>query len=181
MKHILKISILLLLIVSCKEPEARRPISQKSGTFFKESAERNKRLNEKERLAIENLIKLDSSKTYITSDNGFWYTYTNKIENDTVTANFGDILMFEYNVKDLSGNTIYTKDELKPQRYAMDQQEMFSGMREGLKLMKAGESITFIFPSLKAYGYYGDENKIDSNLPIICDVTLHSITKSDKN
>ena len=50
--------------------------------------------------------------------------------------------------------------------YYVDQQELFSGLREGLKLMKEGESVTFIFPSQKAYGYYGDDNKIGSNVPL---------------
>jgi len=58
----------------------------------------------------------------------------------------------------------------------MDKQELFTGLREGLKLMKAGETATFIFPSQKAYGYYGDENKITHNTPIICEVTVNSIT-----
>ena len=58
----------------------------------------------------------------------------------------------------------------------MDQQELFSGLREGLKLMKEGESISFIFPSQKAYGYYGDSDKIGPNVPLICDVSLLKLT-----
>ena len=58
----------------------------------------------------------------------------------------------------------------------MDKQELFTGLREGLKLMKAGETYTFIFPSQKAYGYYGDEKKIGANTPIITQVTVKSIT-----
>ena len=54
----------------------------------------------------------------------------------------------------------------------------FSGLREGLKLMKEGESITFIFPSQKAYGYYGDENKIGRNVPLICEVSLLKLTNN---
>jgi len=172
---------LLFLITSCHDAEARRPISSTSGTFIKESIERNKQLNEKERVLIEALIKSDTSKAYIASENGFWYSYTTKIENDSITAKFGDILEYNYDVKHLDGSIIYSKEDIKPQRYAMDQQELFSGLREGLKLMKAGESVVFIFPSLKAYGYYGDLNKIGTNIPIICDVTLQSITKSKSN
>jgi len=63
----------------------------------------------------------------------------------------------------------------------MDQEEIFSGLREGLKLMKAGETITFLFPSDKAYGYYGDENKIGANISIICTVTINSITQKETN
>mgnify|MGYP003656434644 FL=1 len=57
----------------------------------------------------------------------------------------------------------------------MDQQELFTGLREGLKLMQAGETVTFLFPSHKAYGYYGDENKIGTNIPLVCKVTVNSI------
>ena len=63
----------------------------------------------------------------------------------------------------------------------MDQQELFTGLREGLKLMKAGETVTFLFPSQKAYGYYGDENKIGTNIPLICQVTVNSIIKKQTN
>ena len=60
-----------------------------------------------------------------------------------------------------------------------DKQELFTGLREGLKLMKPDESVTFIFPSQKAYGYYGDDNKIGTNIPLICEVTLNTITQEN--
>ncbi len=52
------------------------------------------------------------------------------------------------------------------------QEELFKGLREGLKLMKTNETIKFIFPSQMAYGYYGDDNKIGRNTPIISEVTI---------
>jgi FKBP-type peptidyl-prolyl cis-trans isomerase len=57
----------------------------------------------------------------------------------------------------------------------MDKQELMTGLREGLKIMKEGETVTFVFPSYKAYGYYGDMNKIGSNTPIISKVTIINI------
>jgi FKBP-type peptidyl-prolyl cis-trans isomerase len=60
----------------------------------------------------------------------------------------------------------------------MDKQELFTGLREGLKLMKTGETVTFLFPSQKAYGYYGDQNKIGSNMPLICEVTVLAIKEN---
>ena len=44
--------------------------------------------------------------------------------------------------------------------------------------MKKGEKITFIFPSQMAYGYYGDDNKIDANTPLICEVIVRDIIKN---
>ena len=177
----LLILVLIMLAVSCKEPEARRPISVKTGSFIDASIERNKQLNTKEQTIIQNLMQ-QQENNYIASESGFWYYYNNKVEFDTlVTPNFGDIITYDYNVKTLNGETIYSKEDIKTQTYAMDQQELFTGLREGLKLMKSGETVTFMFPSQKAYGYYGDKNKIGSNTPLVCEVTIHSIKQNQSN
>ncbi|UKM65046.2 gliding motility-associated peptidyl-prolyl isomerase GldI [Flavobacteriaceae bacterium GSB9] len=180
MNKLLKIAFVLLLF-SCKTPEARRPISVKSGSFIDASVERNKKLNAKEQASIEKLLK-QQQQEYFASESGFWYYYNTKIENDTLnTPEFGDIVDFNYDVKSLSGTVIYSAEDLKTQRYAMDKEEIFTGLREGLKLMKTGETVTFLFPSQKAYGYYGDENRIGSNVPLICKVTVNSITSNQTN
>ena len=180
-RAILFILILAVGLSSCKSPEARRPISQKSGSFIKISAERNKKLNAEESKQIQTIIKQDTSKNYIASQSGFWYYYNTKVEKDTITPVFGDIVNFDYDVKDFNGNDIYSDEEIHPRNYAMDQEEIFTGLREGLKLMKPGETVTFLFPSQKAYGYYGDKNRIGTNTPVICEVTVNSIiqTKND--
>ena len=116
---------------------------------------------------------------YIASESGFWYYYNNKAIIDTLkTPDFGDVINYNYNVKSLNGNVIYSTEDIKTQTYAMDREELFTGLREGLKLMRSGETVTFLFPSQKAYGYYGDENKIGSNMPLICEVTVNSITEN---
>lgn len=169
---------IILLAFGCKTPEARRPVTVKSGSFIDASVERNKKLNAKEKKHIENLMKLEAH-TYIASESGFWYYYNNKSTIDTLkTPVFGDIINYNYNIKSLNGHVIYSTEEIKTQNYAMDKEELFTGLREGLKLMKPGETVTFIFPSQKAYGYYGDENKIGSNTPLICEVTVNSITQN---
>ncbi|RXJ50672.1 gliding motility-associated peptidyl-prolyl isomerase GldI [Gelidibacter gilvus] len=180
-RAILFILVLALGVSSCKSPEARRPISQKSGSFIKTSAERNKKLNAEESAQIINIIKKDTSKTYIASESGFWYYYNTKVEKDTITPTFGDIVNFDYDVKDFNGNDIYSDNEIHPRDYAMDQEEIFTGLREGLKLMKPGETVTFLFPSQKAYGYYGDKNKIGTNTPVICEVTVNSIIQNQND
>jgi gliding motility-associated peptidyl-prolyl isomerase len=181
MKQFIVLLIICSSIFSCKSPEARRPISNTSGSFIKASAERNIKLNELEHKRIQQIIDADTANTYIASENGFWYYYNTKIEGDSIKAKFGDIVNFNYNVKDLNNNTIYSKEELKTVNYAMDQQELFSGLREGLKLMKAGETVTFLFPSQKGFGYYGDENKIGTNIPLKCEVTVNKITQKQTN
>ncbi len=171
MKHSILYIIPLILIYSCKSSEARQPILNNSGTFIDASIKRNKKLNKNEYKQIEALIK-DSEKSFLSSDYGFWYYYNFKIEATTKTPKFGDLVYYTYNVKTLKNKEIYSKKDLNQQTYYIDQQELFSGLREGLKLMKEGEVITFIFPSQKAYGYYGDNDQIGRNEPLICEVSL---------
>lgn len=166
----------MLLCFGCKSPEARMPESVQSGSFLKESAERNKKLNEKEKNLIQSIIKNNPDKNYIASESGFWYYYNTKVESDTIQPEFGDIVDFDYNISDINGNEIY---DVENRTYVMDKQELFTGLREGLKLMKPEESVTFIFPSQKAYGYYGDDKKIGTNIPLICEVTLNTITQEN--
>src|SRR5690554_99266 len=175
MSRILTILIGTLLLVACKSPEARRPVSSKSGSFIDESVERNIKLKEREEAYIKKIMSENPEQNYIASENGFWYYYNVKRADSLISPDFGDIVNFNYNIKTLNNELIYSQEELKNQTYVMDKQELFSGLREGLKLMKPGETVTFMFPSQKAYGYYGDENRIGVNVPLICEVSVNSI------
>lgn len=154
-----------------------------SGTFIKESAERNKKIYDEEKDFIQKIISEDSSHDYISSDKGFWYFYNKR---DTTTSNMpnpGDIVKFTYDIRDFDGDLILSEKENGLQKYKVDQsnQELISGVRDGIKLMKAGETVTFLFPSYKAFGYYGIEEKLGTNIPVQSTVTLHSIEQSNEN
>ena len=177
---------LILLIVGftgCKSPEARRPVTQNSGSYINESIIRNRQLVAQEEAEIMELIELDSTTEYIASNTGFWYYYNKKSTDTTKTETpaFNDVVTFDYSIKSLYGDVIYAEGELPTKTYAIDKEELFSGLREGLKLMKEGEVVTFLFPSHKAFGYYGDKNKIGTNLPIITTVSLYSIVHETNN
>jgi len=171
------------LIGSCKSPEARRPLQSHSGTFIKESADRNKKIYDEEKSFIEKIIAQDSTHDYIASENGFWYFYNKKDTANTEMPDLGDVVKFTYNIKDLNGTEILSEKENGLQQYKVDQsnQELISGVREGIKLMKAGETVTFLFPSYKAFGYYGIEEKLGTNIPVQSTITLHSIEPSNEN
>ena len=171
------IFLMSILFLSCKGPEARLPVRSQSGTFIKESVVRNKEIYEKEKTIIEQLMAKDSSKTYYASESGFWYFYNKRDSTDTEKPEVGDLVEFTYNIKDLMGNNILTEEDNGLQYYKIDQsnQDLISGVREGVKLMKEGETATFLFPSYKAYGYYGIENRLGTNIPVQSTITLHSI------
>lgn len=177
MNKLLLTCFIFISLFACKSPEARKPETVKTGSFIKESAIRNKKLLKAEEKAIQNYIKANDSMQFKASEYGFWVSKDSVVDTtNSVPPKFGDIVNFDFNLSALNGQTIYTASELKNRNYAMDKEELFTGLREGLKLMKAGETFTFIFPSQKAYGYYGDENKIGRNTPLISKVTINSIT-----
>jgi gliding motility-associated peptidyl-prolyl isomerase len=176
MKNLHLFLIAVICCFSCKSPEPRMPENVRSGTFLKESAERSRKLNAAEQELIETIIANNPEVDYIASESGFWYFYRSKNTTDIASPQFGDVVDFEFNISNLEGVEIYPTSN---RTYIIDKEELFTGLREGLKLMKPQEKVTFIFPSQKAFGYYGDDNKIGTNTPLICEVTLNSIIKTN--
>lgn len=175
MKYIILL-LLFLSIVACKEPQARKPVNVKSGSYMQSSIDRTKKIMQLENEAIAAYIKSDSTNTYLNSGKGFKYTYLKKDTVNTYTPNFGDQLLYNYSVSDLNNNTIYSTTEVGDKTYFIDQKaEIIEGFRQGLKMIKTGEEIKFIFPSQLAYGYSGDRKKIEINTPIICIVNLKEV------
>jgi len=170
-----------LFAVSCKSPEARPPVKSTSGSFIQESVERNKKIYAQERSTIASIIEENRDTPYLASDSGFWYYYNVKDSTAAVSPKLGDAVTFTYDVKKLNGDVVVSEKENGLQNYRIDKsnQELISGIRDGLKFMKAGETVTFLFPSFKAYGYYGIENKLGTNVPIQSTVTLKTIQKQE--
>lgn len=183
MKKTSKIVLLVVVMtafISCKQQQARMPISRSSGTFMKESVARNKKLIAGEEGKIDSIIKSNPKIQYIASKKGYWYHYEIKNEKDTLRPKKGDIAQFDYEIKDMKGNVVYSEVELRPQTYKVDKQNIMMGLRDGIKLMRKNERVTFLFPSHMAFGYHGDNKRIGSNQPLICTVTLNDFKPEEK-
>ena len=72
---------------------------------------------------------------------------------------------------------LYIKKQEKS--YKIDKEDFIPALQDGIKLMKIGETITFVIPSYRAFGVTGDGNKIEVNQTIKSTVTLIDI-KSNK-
>lgn len=171
-----KILLILILIAfsSCKEPEARRPVSVKTHTSLKSTIDPMKGLTKKADESIQAYIQIDSTRTYINSNNGFWYTILESSDSK-VFPKEGDLVSFEMEILDLQNQVLYSKEELGLQNYKVDRQELITGLQKGLKLMSPGEKFQFLIPFYSAYGILGDRNKIKSNQSIIAIITLKTI------
>ncbi|GLB49886.1 gliding motility-associated peptidyl-prolyl isomerase GldI [Neptunitalea lumnitzerae] len=180
MKKYFAILSLTLFVFSCSDPEPRKPITSTSGTFFKESVERNKKILEKEESYIQKIIEKDSTHTYYPSEEGFWFTYTDKRDDTDYTPKENDLVALIYDIQTLNGKTIYSKAVIDTTLYKVDKQEnLFLGLRKAVKLLKKGEKATFFFPSSLAYGYIGDQKKIGVNTPLKSTLQILEIQKSN--
>lgn len=174
MKYLIPIVIVGFLF-SCQSPKPREPVVKQSGHFIEESASRNKKLLQKEEKQIKAIISKDTAHHYKNSSQGFWYRYDKRNKEDTLTPTKGDLVTFNYDISTLDGKPIYSTSEIGKRQYKVDKENVFTGLRQGLKLMKEGETLTFYFPSYKAFGYYGDNDKIGRNQAIKSTITLRSI------
>ncbi len=180
MKKVL-LSLLILATVACSGPEPRKPVQVKSGSFFKASVERSKKILEIETKVITELIQRDSLRTYISSNSGFWYTYETKKDSSEYLPKSNDVLLLTYNVMALNGDTIYKVKDIGLVEHAVDKSQLFPGLRNAVKLLQKGEQATFIFPSSQGYGYKGDNDRIGPNVPIQSSVKLLEIRKDSSN
>lgn len=169
-----------IVLASCSQQQARMPVSRSSGTFMKESMARNKTLIKGEESRIDSIIKSNPKVKYLASQKGYWYRYVTQNTTDTLRPKKGDVAKFDYRIEDLKGNVIYSEVELKPQNYLVDKQNILMGLRDGIKLMRKNETVTFLFPSHMAYGFRGDTKRIGPNQPIMCTVTLHEFKPEEK-
>ncbi|WP_157730250.1 gliding motility-associated peptidyl-prolyl isomerase GldI [Tenacibaculum jejuense] len=165
---------LVVLVGACNSPEARRPVKHTTSNFYKEVIEENIKLNQLEKKQIENSLAKDTLNNYLSSPSGFWYTYNKKDSLSTITPKKGDVVTIQYSITDFYNSPIYEEQKIE---YKVDKEDFIPALQEGIKLMKKGETITFVIPSYRAYGVTGDGNKIRMNQTLKSKLTLIDIKK----
>lgn len=169
--------ILLIGLLGCEGPVPRKPIKVSTGTSIKVSVERNKALLDKEEKLIQNIILKDTLHTYENSTSGSWFYYLSKNEKTEETAQANDLISLTYNVVSFDNDTIYSMNDVGVLQYTADKLPLFPGLRNSVKLLKEGETATFLFPSSLGYGYHGDNQKIGINVPIKSTIAILKIEK----
>ncbi len=170
----------LLFIAGCGGPEPRKPKKVKSGSYYKESIERSKQLLAKEERLIQDIIKADTTHSYVNSASGSWYFYNNKSETADYFPQPDDLVTLAYNILSFQNDTIYSMNQIGVQKYKVDKQELFPGLRNSVKLLKEGEVATFLYPSSLGYGYPGDGDKIGVNVPLKSTLVILKIEKESE-
>lgn len=167
----------LIFLVSCEPTTARKPVERKKRSDLDKTVAINKKMFALEQERMQAYIQLDSANNYSNSHKGFWYAKLAKSD-DSPQPVKGDIVSYEQEITALDGTVLYAKNELGIQTYVVDKEHVVKGVKEGIKLMREGEEVKFIFSSFVAYRVNGDPNqKIGINEPIICTIKLLKINK----
>ena len=156
----------IVLLISCQNPNPRAPLNKKKSTFLISSAARNKRLFEEDELLLLQSAKSDSLHEFEKSSSGFLYAYEKKAAASVSLPKKGETILFRYQIEDLEQNIIYDKNTLGIVEYSLDQEELLPALRLGLRMMKSGEVVVFLFPSYLCYSYQGDGDKVGVNQPL---------------
>lgn len=178
MRNIGIVLMIIFLLSACKEPEARRPVQGQTDRFIEESVIRNRQLLVREEKQILQLIEADSLSEYQQSGSGFWYTIESRSDVSEPAIEPNDAVTLSYMLATLDKDTLYSADEIGVLRVNVDKEALFPGLREGLKLLRNGDKATFLFPSALGYGYPGDQERIGTNIPLRCSVTILNVEKS---
>ncbi len=170
---------LVIFLASCGGPEPRRPKKVKSGSYFKESIERSKEILAREEDLMRKIIKVDTAHIYRSTANGSWYYYDIKNEHATYLPKADDLVTLAYNIVTFENDTLYSQEDIGPQVYKVDKQELFPGLRNSVKILKEGEVATFLFPSSLAYGYPGDGDKVGVNMPLKSTISILKVVPKE--
>ncbi|MCY4161351.1 MAG: hypothetical protein OXE77_05740 [Flavobacteriaceae bacterium] len=158
--------LMLLVTISCKEPQAQYPINKSKKNNASSSITRNKTIYSNEMGFIINRVQSDSTLRFIPSEKGFWYAFISRLSNDNKEVKPGDLIHFKMKIESINQQLIYDWDVAGVIPYRVNKEDILPILREGIQLMSLGDKAVFYSPSHLGFGYLGDGNKIGVNQPL---------------
>lgn len=101
---------------------------------------------------------------------GLRYWIYEETESDTVKS--GDLVVVKYKLKSIEGELLYETNDSLLHEFAIDYDEVESGLHEAIKLMKLGEKGIFILPAHLGHGITGDQAAIPSQTTLVYNLEL---------
>ncbi len=80
-----------------------------------------------------------------------------------------------YKISLLDGTLCYSSDSTGAKVFLIGQDNVESGLHEGIQLLHVGDKAIFILPSYLAHGLMGDDSKIPPKSSVVYDIELLSI------
>jgi FKBP-type peptidyl-prolyl cis-trans isomerase len=165
---------ILFFSISCQnadpEPQAIDP-SQLQESLIRV----NKTLAHEENLAIDRYIERRGLKME-RSGTGLRYMVINP--GNGIKAQVGMRVTVNYRIELLDGTFCYSSDSLGTNTFTVDQDQIESGIHEGIKLLSKGGKAKFILPSHLAHGLLGDQDRIPAKSSVVYDIEVVELTQT---
>ena len=157
-------------IISCSnKKDVSKPNSLNQDQVAEKLLEANKAAIEVENKQIDKLI--DSlGWNMLKTTTGLRYEIIEK-ENGP-KAETGKIARFEYEIRLLNGEIIYSSKQSGPKEFRIGSGGVESGLEEGMLLLHSGDKAKFVIPSFLAHGLSGDQDRIPPKATLIYTVKL---------
>ena len=166
--------IILSLGYSCRNSEPEAPKIDEEQ--LKESLIRvNKTLAHEENLAIDRYTERRGLKMERTGT-GLRYLILKEGQGSKALPGMG--VTVNYRIELLDGTFCYSSDSLGSKTFEVDQDQIESGIHEGIKLLSKGAKAKFILPSHLAHGLLGDEDKIPAKSTVVYDIEVIELTNN---
>ncbi len=177
MSQLITLITTLFLIVtahSCKNEPKPVASPQEIKKYKEPLVQVNKHLVEKDRIRIEKYAKRrnwDMEK----SETGLYYKISG--EGTGELAIEGDLVTIDYDLLLLDGTLCYSTDSTGAESFVVGYEDVESGLDEGIRLMKSGQSAKLIIPPHLAHGLLGDQNKIPPRSIILFELKLLEVKR----
>ncbi len=87
-------------------------------------------------------------------------------------ASYGDRAEIRYAIYLITGDPVYSSENLGTKVFTVGRGGIESGIEEGILMMREGDQATFVLPSHLAYGVPGDGNKIPRRASLVYKIEL---------
>ncbi len=164
--------LILFLGLSCNpDKHSAQQVKIRNSEMKKPLLKANRGLVNKEKEEIDSYVRRRNWPMELTGSGLRYFIY--KKGNGTA-AIAGKYAIINYKITLLDGTVCYQSTD-KPERFLIDQDNVESGLHEGIKLLHTGDKAIFILPPHLAHGLIGDQEKIPPMSTIIYDVELISV------
>lgn len=170
MNYLFAVLASLIFISSCNSQQKQNDAEIILGKQVEEQLEAmNRKLMRDEGAQIDGFAER-LNWPMITSGTGLRYWLY--IDKEGEPAKKGEVARVEYIVSLLNGDTIYTSEKTGPREFLIGQDNVESGLHEGIQYMSIGDQAKFILPSHLAHGLSGDQDKIPPRYSVVYDIRL---------
>ena len=120
--------------------------------------------------------------TMITTGTGLRYMITKNGTGDLANEDteFRKFATVKFKVSLLDGTLCYSSDSTGLREFLIGQDDVETGLHEGIQYLHVGDRATFILPSHLAYGLTGDQRRIPPKASVLYDIELMKIRKIPK-